>query len=992
MPANNNPVESLTEMFNRKARMASSSWYSDNTIGKTYLETALTYLWQPQTFCYHDLTYGTEVWRMTDTPNLDHYWQTDIGHAEWSADGKRMALCVTNQLSSYNAGTGSNSIYYVLHTNGSYFRPMAGSANPKGTGFVHWSPQIPDVIYDVGSGFYVVTLSNTIYKMTVSDTSIAYTALCTYNNVLPSGTSGAGANTFRKMISGDGRKGILRCAPTGNYEYFVPFTLWPDGSAAPLVSYVANSKTWNHYDTNRSYGAYGDFGAIDGSVPPTQGYHDWYFSGLGDYWWALPGADAAYDVAPTLTSLSVTSGGIGGGTSVTLTGTNFTRPDATGTPSNVVNVYFGDLPAASYSVTNATTITATSPAHTDAVVDVIVETYGGVTAISASSKFTYGSGTASGAAVSSLSPTSSGSHGGSTVTITGTGFTGATAVYFGGRAARSYTVNSATSISATTPYLPPGTCHVQVVDSGGIPCSNSASNNLTTIGQIHNVWFRQKTVGTGSDGGPVWSGDDGSHNFGEIWPENQATTLSGNTTEPWSNSNSEYTVGNNNITTYWSHFVPDRWGRFALHSCSVSSPPTGFGNAAAIWDYNNHQMQPTLGYSFGKQVAVHHDWHGFTDWCVTGATTIVISDSPGGSGAIWIQQYTDTTSVRNLVVSHSLYNGTSTIYTAEIRPGQSPDGTKIHYESTMLQLDDSHVDCYWCVAYYPYPPTTLDAVTTGVSGEAQIRWLPPIYTTRKWINSGTGLIDESGGETLYGREIQQYRIWRSTTNSGPWMPVGTQATTYANDATTNTLNPTVGGNPVSGSNKVVFTDAPGNGTWYYAVTSEEWSGLASRNLSDVIQVVVSGASVSSSVSVNGGPPLAQLVGNSSAGQTSFWATTPSAPSSLSYANNATGVNTLTWTEPSDPNNVIRYYNLYYSQSTNITATATFRFASIPKNNASPYTAKYVDWNAATSGSHYYGITAVDMYGNESALELTYSQAISKKHMRPRLELSVAMGS
>ena len=52
---------------------------------------------------------------------------------------------------------------------------------------------------------------------------------------------------------------------------------------------------------------------------------------------------------------------------------------------------------------------------------------------------------------SNILPTSGTTAGGTSVTITGTGFTGATSVTFGGTAATSFTVVSNTSITATTP-------------------------------------------------------------------------------------------------------------------------------------------------------------------------------------------------------------------------------------------------------------------------------------------------------------------------------------------------------------------------------------------------------------------------------------------------------------------------------------------------------------------------------------------------------------
>ena len=72
--------------------------------------------------------------------------------------------------------------------------------------------------------------------------------------------------------------------------------------------------------------------------------------------------------APTVTSISPSSGLTAGGTSVTITGTNFTG--ATG-------VTIGGAAATGVTVVNATTITATTPAGTAGAKDVVVTTPGG---------------------------------------------------------------------------------------------------------------------------------------------------------------------------------------------------------------------------------------------------------------------------------------------------------------------------------------------------------------------------------------------------------------------------------------------------------------------------------------------------------------------------------------------------------------------------------------------------------------------------------------
>ena len=80
-------------------------------------------------------------------------------------------------------------------------------------------------------------------------------------------------------------------------------------------------------------------------------------------------------------------------------------------------------------------------------------TPGGTSATSPADQFTYVAAAAP--TVTSLSPTSGSTAGGTLVTITGTGFTGATAVDFGATAATNLTVVNDTSITADSPAGPP---------------------------------------------------------------------------------------------------------------------------------------------------------------------------------------------------------------------------------------------------------------------------------------------------------------------------------------------------------------------------------------------------------------------------------------------------------------------------------------------------------------------------------------------------------
>ncbi len=186
----------------------------------------------------------------------------------------------------------------------------------------------------------------------------------------------------------------------------------------------------------------------------------------------VPGANAVVGIgnirltvtspAPTVTGLSPNSGPAGGGTSVTLTGTNFTGATA---------VQFGAVAASSFTVVNATTITATSPAGSAGSMNVRVTTAGGTSATAAGNLFTY----VAAPSVTSLSPSSGPVSGGTSVTITGTGLSGTTAVAFGATPATSFSVVNATTITATAPAGSAGAVNVTVLTPGGTSAAGAGS-------------------------------------------------------------------------------------------------------------------------------------------------------------------------------------------------------------------------------------------------------------------------------------------------------------------------------------------------------------------------------------------------------------------------------------------------------------------------------------------------------------------------------------
>jgi hypothetical protein len=157
--------------------------------------------------------------------------------------------------------------------------------------------------------------------------------------------------------------------------------------------------------------------------------------------------------APFISGLSPSSGPKSGGTAVTISGAGFT---------GATKVAFGTAPALDVTVVSDTEITAVTPSAAPGAHNVYVTTPDGTNLPTTSDKFTY-----LGPGISSVSPNVGPRLGGTAVTITGVGFTGATQVRFGGVTATDVTVVSDTVITARTPSEAVGVRNVSVTTPVG---------------------------------------------------------------------------------------------------------------------------------------------------------------------------------------------------------------------------------------------------------------------------------------------------------------------------------------------------------------------------------------------------------------------------------------------------------------------------------------------------------------------------------------------
>jgi streptogramin lyase len=175
---------------------------------------------------------------------------------------------------------------------------------------------------------------------------------------------------------------------------------------------------------------------------------------------AVTGADKYMFGAPTITTISPNGGRVGGGTVVTIHGTNFV-PGTT--------VAFGANPATSTTYTSSTTLHATAPAAAAGIVDVTATTAAGTSATTSSDQYVFGA-----PSVTTVSPNSGPLAGGQTVTITGTGFVPGATVKFGPTVGTNPIVVSPTQMTVVTPASTAGPVNIHVTTRGGTSATSSA--------------------------------------------------------------------------------------------------------------------------------------------------------------------------------------------------------------------------------------------------------------------------------------------------------------------------------------------------------------------------------------------------------------------------------------------------------------------------------------------------------------------------------------
>lgn len=468
------------------------------------------------------------------------------------------------------------------------------------------------------------------------------------------------------------------------------------------------------------------------------------------------------------------------------------------------------------------------------------------------------------------------------------------------------------------------------------PGGNSTGLMLTYSGTAGTICMNKS--GSASDGGPLFQDWNGT-SFGA----NEVRACANGGLRANGTTLTTKTPMNPYINSYLGHQCSDRWHRYLFVDAPGDSDyykNTVFTKSCMILDIDNNFSDPSwvdadtgnTPVAWNAYKAGHKSWTGWTDY---------VFHAPSFVGTPMVGNYYN----KSAAPTHDNYraedniaynnNNKMTTYNSLPKPSQSPDGTKAQFQSILLNsaytgasTDDLYSGIAYVVVYYPNPP--LIAQVTQSSGTITVRvgWdltgTPRGYTERGWPN-----------ETLNNppppREVEKFRLWRSGDKT-TWIPIKTfshTAWTGYNFAT----------GVWTGNDYWDTTDSPGTGTWYYAVTSVEYSGIESRNLSNIYVITIGASSGSEDTAYPSTRPYGGLGNATSAFYTAFSAT-----------NNS---------------KLIRYYNVYAKDGGAPSISQATRIASISKNACSGGACSWVDWLGNTDGSTQYVLTAVDTQGNES---------------------------
>ena len=612
---------------------------------------------------------------------------------------------------------------------------------------------------------------------------------------------------------------------------------------------------------------------------------------------------------PTVTNVSPPSGTTAGGTSVVITGTNFS-----GT-TGLAGVTFGGNNATSYTVNSATQITAVAPSGSAGTVDIIVTNAGVSSAAVAADHYTYVAPTPT---VTNVSPSLGTTAGGTSVVITGTNFSGTTGlagVTFGGANATSYTVDSATQITAVAPSRSAGTVDV-IVTNAGVSSSAGASDHYTYIDAPTVTGVSPNRGATAAGASVVITGTNFAGLTGATavkFGANNAISYTVDSTTQITATAPSGSVGTvditvTNPTATSATGSADRYtyvGAPTVTGIAPPSGPTGGTNSVVITGTNLDIVTGAGGVKFGTNDATSYTVNSSTQITAVapsgsaGIVDVIVTSASGSNTAAAADQYTyvavptvtrvapdaGTTSGGTPVVITGTNFGsvpstgavkfgasvaTYTIDSATQITATSPTGSAGTVDITVASPGGTSGAGSADQFTYVGAPTV-----TGVSpGRGSTAGGTPVVIT----GTGFGIVAATG-QVKFGATVATYTVDSTTqiTATAPSGSVGTVDITVTNPTATSATGaadhytyvgaPTVTGiappsGPTGGTNSVVITGTnldivtgaggvkfgTNNATSYTVNSSTQITAVAPSGSAGIVDVIVTSASGSNTAS------------------------------------------------------------------------------------------------------------------------------------------------
>ena len=320
---------------------------------------------------------------------------------------------------------------------------------------------------------------------------------------------------------------------------------------------------------------------------------------------------------PSVSSISPTGGSTGGGTTVTIHGSNLAGATA---------VDFGNNNPATIKSDSSTSITCTSPSGAAGLVNVSVTTGGGT--VTKTGAFTY----VAPPQVTSLSPAMGAIAGGTTVTISGSNLLGATALYFGNK---QVTINtdSSSSITCTSP-AGTGTVDVTVTTQYSLTSTKTPADLFQYVAPP-TVTGLSLSEGSTAGGTPVtitgtnFTGTPITVDFGSNNPATNVTVVSSTSITCDSPPAGTGTVDVTVTTPYGTSrdVSADKFKYVPLPSVTGIKPESGSPNG-------NTKVTITGTNFIGQPITVDFGSNNLATNVIAVSATSITCDSPAGSGTV----------------------------------------------------------------------------------------------------------------------------------------------------------------------------------------------------------------------------------------------------------------------------------------------------------------------------------------------------------------------